>query len=85
MASKLMVFAKFVNIRQRNNSPNYVEVFVHSPLFLQANTGKVQKSAKLGRVEKSAKLSFFTCCHLIANTTSIFLSSWARSGKLISF
>ncbi len=72
MASKFMVFAKIVSIRQRNNPPNYVEVLYVVCCSSKKIQGKVQKSAKLGRVEKSAKIAFFTCCHLNANTASIF-------------
>jgi hypothetical protein len=35
MASKLMEFDKFVSIRQRNNTPNFVEVYVRSQFFLK--------------------------------------------------
>jgi hypothetical protein len=81
MASKFMVFAKFVSIRQRNNSPNYVEVLYVFRCSSKKIQGKVQKSAKLGRVEKSAKICILHLLPPHRKHYEYFLSSWARSGK----
>ncbi len=65
MASKFMVFAKFVSIRQRNNSPNYVEVLVHSPLFLQTAPNKYGESTEICENRQGGKIRENFILHLL--------------------
>jgi hypothetical protein len=65
MASKLMVFAKFVGIRQRNNYPNFVEVFVRSSLFLQKNMGKYGTGTEICETRQGGKIRENFILHLM--------------------